>query len=77
MAEYRRYEDCKKDAQEKASVTGRDQGVEYNKLFGYWRFFSLPNPENRVGHELRCEVITCMLKGRGQERGKKTEKEVS
>lgn len=34
-----------------------EQGLEHNELFGYFHFRTLPSPENRVGHELRCEVV--------------------
>jgi hypothetical protein len=39
-----------------AYATGMDHGIE-NNAFGF-RSFMLPRPENRSGHELRCEVVT-------------------
>lgn len=57
LGEYKIYVECRKDAQRAADETGKDFGLEKNSLFNYFRFFGLPNPENRRGHELRCEVV--------------------
>lgn len=50
-----KYEDVRKEAQEKANKTGCDFGLEKN-AFGY-TCFMLPRRENRFGHEARCEVV--------------------
>ena len=55
--EYEDYQECRADAQKTANMMGQDVGLEYNDLFKYYRYFSLPNPENRTGFELRCEVV--------------------
>lgn len=44
-------------AQQAANESALDVGIERNELFGTWRAFFLPRPENRSGHELRCEVV--------------------
>ncbi len=36
---------------------GCDIGLEFNKLFKTYTIFMLPYPENRYGHETRCEVV--------------------
>lgn len=46
-------------AQELANETGFDIGLECNELFRTWNTFTLPMRENRRGHELRCEVVSC------------------
>ena len=53
------YSAAKKDAQEKANLTGHDYGIEPNDLFKSWHVFILPMPmrQNRYGHELTCEVV--------------------
>lgn len=53
-----KYEEAKKEAQAKANETGRDYGV-HKHAFGY-SCFGLPQKKNRFGHELRCEVVSCM-----------------
>jgi len=63
--EYREYKECHKDAQADADEFKRDYGIEKNSLFGYYRYFMLPNPENRYGYELKCEVVSPMLINRG------------
>jgi hypothetical protein len=40
-----------------AKKGGCDFGLEFNSLFKEYNFFRLPLPENRCGHELRCEVV--------------------
>lgn len=57
MSEYVSYTACRADAQTEANRSGADQGLEYNPLFKFYRFWRLPKPENRFGHELRCEVV--------------------
>jgi hypothetical protein len=47
------------EAQAKANETGYDYGLEANDIFKQWRVFMLPRKENRTGHELRCEVVSC------------------
>lgn len=51
------YEIVRAEAQARANETGRDFGVEFNPLYKEWSFMGLPNPENRYGCELRCEVV--------------------
>jgi hypothetical protein len=65
MSEYTKYD----DAYQAAVRLGRelrkaglpenqcDIGLEYNKLFSYYRIFMLPSPANRYGHETQCEVV--------------------
>lgn len=50
------YEDAYEQARQRADRTGRDVGIMKN-AFGGYSVFVLPNPENRRGHELRCEVV--------------------
>lgn len=52
------YQEARAQAQEKANASGCDFGVEKN-AFGF-SCFSLPRQEHRTGHELRCEVVSCM-----------------
>jgi len=54
-----RYPAAKAEAQAKADATGYDHGLEYNELFKSFSVRMLPNRENRCGHELRCEVVSC------------------
>lgn len=51
------YFEIRKQAQAKANETGRDQGIELNKLFKEYRTFPLPAAQHRQGFELRCEVV--------------------
>lgn len=46
-------------AQEIANRTGFDIGIECNELFKTWNTFTLPQRQNRRGHELQCEVVMC------------------
>lgn len=43
-----------------ARLLGKEVGIEAAKEYGkpIYRVFSLPKPENRFGHELRCQVVT-------------------
>lgn len=73
---FKKYDDAKKFAQAKANETGRDFGLELNKLFKEYIVFGLPNACNRTGHELRCEVvhpdnIETTSKGHGYEETRK------
>ena len=47
------------DAQARANEFRRDYGIEKAREYGHtvFRVFGLPRPENRYGHELRCEVV--------------------
>ena len=47
------------EAQAQANATGYDYGLEANDLFKSFRSFMLPRKENRCGHEMRCEVVSC------------------
>lgn len=49
------YKEAYNTAVRKARETGHDYGLERN-AFGF-TVFMLPRPENRYGHELRCEVV--------------------
>ena len=49
------YQEARRLAQEKANETNLDFGIE--KVWDGFRVFMLPNPENRFGFELRCEVV--------------------
>jgi hypothetical protein len=62
---------AKAGAQKAADEDGFDRGLESNELFRSFRFFMLPQKQNRCGHELRCEVVMCssderMQKGHGR-----------
>lgn len=56
QAAYRR---ARASAQAKANETGYDHGLERNDLFKTFSVFMLPKRENRTGHELRAEVVSC------------------
>lgn len=45
--------------QKLANELGFDHGLEFNKLFKEYNVFMLPSKQNRYGHELRCEVVSC------------------
>lgn len=45
-------------AQEAANRLGRDVGLERAHYPEGWRWFLLPAPRFRQGHELRCEVVS-------------------
>ncbi len=51
------YDEAKAHARAQANALGFDYGIERD-AFGY-RAFMLPRRENRRGHELRCEVVSC------------------
>ena len=51
------YKNARTEAQAKANATGYDHGIERNKIFKSFTVFMLPKRENRVGHELRCEIV--------------------
>jgi hypothetical protein len=50
------YKQAYEQARGLADRMGRDVGIMKN-AFGGYSVFALPNPENRRGHELRCEVV--------------------
>jgi len=54
-----RYRAARAEAQKRANETGFDIGLERNDLFKTFSTFMLPRRENRTGHELRCEVVSC------------------
>lgn len=53
------WKDAHNSAQRQANLYARDMGVEKANEFGktVYRVKMLPNPENRYGWELRCEVV--------------------
>ena len=56
---YKNYDDAYNAAIEMQALIPRDVGIEKKNgplEFGY-SVFRLPNPENRYGHELTCEVV--------------------
>ena len=59
-----KYRVARTEAQRRADQTGFDHGVMRN-AFGFSAFM-LPRRENRYGHELRCEVVSCMDASRAQ-----------
>jgi hypothetical protein len=50
------YETAFDEAQAKADQFGVDYGIAKN-MFGGYSVFRLPQPENRSGLELRCQVV--------------------
>ncbi len=61
MSFHREYKDAFNAALDLARAYQRDAGLEKadNPLDGKgYRVWSLPKPENRYGHEARCEVVT-------------------
>jgi hypothetical protein len=56
-AKLRAYRAARAEAQSKANATGYDHGIERNAIG--WSVFMLPQKQNRYGHELRCEVVSC------------------
>jgi hypothetical protein len=54
------YRIARAEAQAKANEFGYDYGIEGNDLFRSWHVFMLPGKGSRFGHELRCEVVSCM-----------------
>lgn len=55
------YNQVRAAAQSKANGDGFDYGIEQDPYFKSFRHFMLPRRENRNGHELRCEVVSCEL----------------
>ena len=53
------YHAIRAEAQRLANETGFDYGLEANDLLREWRIFMLPMKQNRRGHELRREVVSC------------------
>lgn len=53
------YTRARAEAQAKANETGYDYGLERNDLFKSFHTFMMPRRENRTGHELRAEVVSC------------------
>lgn len=51
------YRAVRAEAQAKADEIGFDYGLEANDLFKSWRYFMLPQKQNRYGHETQCEVV--------------------
>lgn len=55
---FEHYDTAKAAARDAANATGRDVGIEKaSALDPGWLVFRLPNPADRCGHELRCEVV--------------------
>lgn len=55
----RKYRETRASAQAEANADGFDRGLERNDLFKSFTYRMLPRRENRAGHELRCEVVSC------------------
>ncbi len=53
------YTQARSEAQRLANADGFDRGLERNDLFKSFHTFMLPQKQNRSGHELRCEVVSC------------------
>ena len=51
------YNEALRAAVTMARTHKQEVGLERNPLFGNYSVFLLPRPENRSGHELRCEVV--------------------
>jgi len=62
------YQEARTAAQAKANELGYDFGIEKNRYYqgGFSPPFMLPRRENRTGHELRCEVVSCEIDARMQ-----------
>ncbi len=61
MGHFTSYEDAYSHAVQRARQSGRDVGIERFMEYGTREVFlvrALPNPENRFGPDLRCEVVT-------------------
>lgn len=54
-----RYKAARAEAQRAANADGFDRGLERNDLMKSFNVLMLPRRENRNGHELRCEVVSC------------------
>lgn len=55
---FKTYGEAFKVAQEEANASGMSRGIEkpippYNQ----WSVITLPRPQNRNGHELRCQLV--------------------
>src|ERR1700730_13490339 len=59
---FENYFDAHSYALELAKTLGRETGIEKAKEFGRHGFnvHHLPNPENRSGFELKCEIVRPM-----------------
>ena len=53
------YHKARQHAQLRANETGFDHGLAANNVMKEWEIRLLPRRENRYGHELMCEVVTC------------------
>jgi hypothetical protein len=51
------WKEARDHAEKQVRALGIAHGIEQNKLFKHWNVIMLPRPENRSGHELRCEVL--------------------
>lgn len=58
MTSFETWKPAHEYAQAQADKLKISFGIE--KLGGQFRVFMLPKPENRTGHELRCEVVDPM-----------------
>jgi hypothetical protein len=56
---FENYFDARHCAAQLARLVGRDVGIEMASEYGrtVYRVKQLPNPANRYGWELRCEVV--------------------
>jgi len=53
------YQGARARAQENANASGLDYGIEAFDYTEWFHVFMLPRRENRQGHELRCEFVSC------------------
>ena len=53
------YSSAKAAAQQRADESGFDHMLEANHIFETFSVRMLPRRENRYGHELRGEVVSC------------------
>ena len=65
MNDFDTYEQAFSDAQSQANASGCDFGLRKAKWFNKirWVVERLPKAENRQGSELRCQVVSPMIKG--------------
>lgn len=55
-----KYKLVRAEAQGLCNADGFDRGIEPDDLYKTWRHFLLPEKHDRYGHEVTCEVVSCM-----------------